>query len=126
MIPQDCRLLSLNLGRQRGWRLAARQQRLARSRRNGESSESPHHDWRLTHLIIGLIPIRDTAIQNCFSNTMIPSTSPFGVLRWLALVSVLPSAESVYLPRTLNSSAFPSTVKASPSHFAVALTEPVR
>src|SRR5262247_241453 len=69
---------------------------------------------------------RDTAIQNCFSNTMIPSTSPFGVLRWLAVVSVLPSAESVYLPRTLNSSAFPSTVNASPSHFAVALTEPVR
>src|SRR5262249_39328499 len=91
-------------------------------------------EWRLfgrkasAQVLLGPTPFcrRDTAIQNCFSNTMIPSTSPLGVLRWLALVSVLPSAEGVYLARTLNSSAFPSTINASPSHFAVALTEPVR
>src|SRR5262245_47985017 len=67
---------------------------------------------------------RDTAIQNCFSNTVIPSRSPFGALRRPATVSVLPSAESVYLRRTLNASNFHSTVNASPSHFAVALAEP--
>src|SRR5262245_18657256 len=39
---------------------------------------------------------RDTAIQNCFSNTVIPSRSPFEALRRPATVSVLPSAESVY------------------------------
>src|SRR5262249_35902431 len=84
----------------------------------------PFGSMTSAHVLLGPTSFcrRDTAIQNCFSNTMIPSTSPFGVLRWLALVSVLPSAESVYLPRTLNSSAFPSTVNASPSHFAVALT----
>src|SRR5215813_13649155 len=77
-------------------------------------------------VLLGPTPFcrRDTAIQNCFSNTVIPSRSPFGVLRRPATVSVLPSAESVYLRRTLNASDFHSIVNASPSHFAVALAEP--
>src|SRR5262245_11578908 len=80
----------------------------------------------LAQVLLGPKPFcrRDTAIQNCFSNIVIPSTSPFGVLRRPTTESVLPSAESVYLRRALNSSVFHSTVNASPSHFAVALAEP--
>src|SRR5262245_33445925 len=95
---------------------------------HGESRRSKCPFSRIASAQVLLRPTpfcrRDTAIQNCFSNTCIPSRSPFGVLRQPATVSVLPSAESVYLRRTLNASDFHSTVNASPSHFAVALAEP--
>src|SRR5262245_59303686 len=100
----------------------------------GEPGKLPRKQVKtFSTMTSGLIELRDwlaaadctaVAIQNCFSNTVIPSRSPVGVLRRPATVSVLPSAESVYLRRTLNASDFHSTVNASPSHFAVALAEP--